>query len=275
VEASRDPVEQPDLIEIAIMATIDIALPDEITQALSPPVCADLQLPQVKVPTLDLPLPGLQIQGIADFTRGIPTECSMNFSLLAQLAPIMANFECLFKLLKFVGVAIQIIQGITSPMNIISAIPKIVEASKDVAECIAMVAVPPLGLLCFVKQVLELIASMLLCAVEALESILAIMSGLQIQIADAQAAGNEDLLQALNCAQENAGTAADGAMQSLQPIAVLLALAQPILGIAGHSVSVTIPSPVPSSDLQGMQTLLQTLGTVAETIKEIADAIPC
>jgi hypothetical protein len=257
------------------MASIDIGLPDEIVLALTPPVCLDLQLPKVKVPTLALPLPGLEIQGIADFTRGIPTECSMNFSLLLQLAPIMANFECLFKLLKFVGVAIQIIQGITSPMNIVSAIPKIVDAAKDLAECIDMVILPPLGLLCFVKQVLELIASMLLCAVEALQSILNILAGLQIQIADATAAGNDDLLQALTCAQENAAVAADGTMQSLQPIAVLLALAQPILGIAGQSVSVTIPPPVPSSDLEGMQTLLQTLGTVAAAIKEIADAIPC
>jgi hypothetical protein len=257
------------------MATIDIALPDEITQALSPPVCADLQLPQVSVPILDLPLPGLQLQGIADFTRGIPTECSMNFSLLVQLAPLLANFECVFKLLKFVGVVINTVKDITSPFSLVSAIPQIVSAAGDVMECIDMVVIPPLGLLCFVKQVLELIASMLLCTVEALESILAIMSGLQLQIADATAAGNDDLLQALTCAQENAATAADGAMQSLQPITVLLSLAGPIMTIAGQSVDVAIPSPVPSSDLEGMQTLLQTLGTVAQTIKEIADAIPC
>ena len=32
------------------MATIDIALPDELTQALSPPVCLDLSLPKVLPP---------------------------------------------------------------------------------------------------------------------------------------------------------------------------------------------------------------------------------
>ena len=40
------------------MATIDIALPDELTQALSPPVCLDLSLPTVGAASLTLPTGG-------------------------------------------------------------------------------------------------------------------------------------------------------------------------------------------------------------------------
>ncbi len=256
------------------MATIDIALPDELTQALTPPVCSSLALPEISMPTVTLPIGG-SLQGVADFTRGIPTECSMNFSLMLQLAPMMASMECLLKVLKFIGTVVGIIQGITSPTSIVSAIPKIVAAAGDLALCLDMALPPFAPTLCFLKDLLALIASMLLCAVNALESVLSVLSGLEIQISAAQAAGNTDLLAALQCAQQNATTAAEGTMQSLQPIIVLLTLAGTFMQLAGKSLSVTIPSAVPASDLQAMQTLLQDLGTVATVIQEVADALPC
>jgi hypothetical protein len=116
---------------------------------------------------------------------------------------------------------------------------------------------------------------MLHCAVEALESVLNILSGLKLQLADAQASGNTDLVAALNCAQDNATNAAAGTMQALQPIMVLITLAEPFMKITGTSLSVSIPSAVPATDLAAMQTLLQTLGTVADVIQGVADAIPC
>ena len=83
------------------MATIDIALPDELTQALTPPPLC-LNLPKPAMPTLTLPIGG-SLLGVADITRGIPTDCSMRFSLILQLAPIMASMQCLLKILKFFG----------------------------------------------------------------------------------------------------------------------------------------------------------------------------
>jgi hypothetical protein len=69
--------------------------------------------------------------------------------------------------------------------------------------------------------------------------------------------------------------AADGTMQALQPVKVLLELAQPFMKLTGKSLSVSIPSPAPAADLQAMQALLQDLGTVAQVILEVSDAIPC
>jgi hypothetical protein len=246
------------------VATIDIPLPDELSQALMPPIC--LSLPKPDMPTLTLPIGG-SLQGVADFTHGIPTNCSMSFSIIAQLAPIMASMQCLLKILKFFG------DLINAPANPAQFIGAFIDGLKALEECTNMVL--PTGMLCFVKDLLALIARMLHCAVDALESVLNILSGLKLQLADAQASGNADLEAALKCAQENATNAAAGTMQALQPIMVLLTLADPFMKITGTSLSVSIPSAVPATDLAAMQTLLQTLGTVADVIQGVADAIPC
>jgi hypothetical protein len=248
------------------MATIDITLPDELMQALTPPSCAMLALPQPDVPSLTLPIGG-QLQGVADFTRGIPTECSMNFSIMLQLAPMMASMECLLKILQFFGTLLSV------GSNPFEFVPAFIQGLQALVECTNMVL--PTGMFCFVADLLKLIARMLHCVVQALESVLAILSGLELQIGLAQRAGNTDLLAALTCAQENAGIAAAGTMQSLQPVTVLLSLAAPFLKIAQINLNVSIPSGVPANDLQAMRELLGTLNTVSQVILEIAEAIPC
>ena len=252
------------------MATIDIALPDELTQALSPPVCLDLSLPKVGSASLTLPMGGT-LQGMADFTRGIPTDCSVNLNLMLQLAPMMASMECLLKVLKFVGAIV----GILKNFNPLTAVSDVLSAAEDLAKCLEIVV--PLGPICtFVKDLLLLISTMILCVVKELDSILKILSGLQLQISIAEENGNTDLLEALNCAQQNAQTSADGAMQSMQPIIVLLSLAGTFIELAGAPVNIpAIPGAVPADDLEAMQTLLTDLGEVATVIKEVAEALPC
>lgn len=256
------------------MATIDIELPDELQQALTPPPCSVLQLPQPAAPTLTLPI-GASFQGIADFTRGIPTECSMNISLMLQVAPMMASMECLLKVLGFVGAVVSALQSVTNPTQIIGAFGKIVSAGLAMQDCINIAIPGWLSTICFVKGLLELVASLILCTVTQLESVLAMMSGFQVQLAAAQAAGNSDLIAQITCAQENASTAAAGTMQGLQPVMALLAIASPFLTIAQISLNVNIPAAVDPTDLQAMQTMLQTLATVAKTIKSVADALQC
>jgi hypothetical protein len=253
------------------MATIDIALPAELTAALTPPPCIDLSLPKPSTPPPSLTLPiGGELAGLADFTRGIPTDCSMNFSLVLQLAPMMASMECLLKILQFFGDLLNACTPIPQPPAFITAF---VDGLKALTTCTGMVL--PTGMFCFVKDLLALIAAMLHCTVKALESVLAILSGLQIQIGIAQGAGNTDMLAALKCAQDNAATAAQGTMQSMQPITTLLQLAAPFLKIANVNLSVSIPAAVPADDLEAMQSLLQTLAEVATVLQEISDALPC
>jgi hypothetical protein len=124
--------------------------------------------------------------------------------------------------------------------------------------------------------VLELIASMLLCTVTALESILSVLSGLETELSAAQAAGNDALVSSLTCAQQNASAAATGTMQALQPITVLLSLAQPFIGLAGQPVNIAIPSgAIDPTDTAAMMSMLESLATVAKDIKVVADALQC
>jgi len=266
------------------MSTIDIALPDELMQALTPPSCNDLQLPTISgnIPTLALPMGGgAEIQGVADFTGGVPTDCKMQFSLVMQLAPIMASMKCLFDVLGMLSTILGVIKSIdlSNPLKIpgalVTAIPNIIKAIEKVTPCIEM-ALPGVPLFCFVAGVLELIASMLLCTVTALESIIGVLSGLEKDLSAAQAAGNDDLVYSLTCAQQNASAAATGTMQALQPITVLLSLAQPFIGLVGPPVNIAIPSgPIDPTDTAAMMSILKTLATVAKDIKAIADAIQC
>ena len=246
------------------MATIDIALPDDLMQALTPPACLDLELPQPDMSELTLPIGG-SLQGVADLTRGVPTQCSMDFSLILQLAPMMASMQCLLKILKFFGDLINV-----SPLELPTAF---LDGLSALEECTNMVL--PLGMFCFVRDLLLLIARTLRCAIQALESVLALLSGLELQIGLAQQAENADLLAALKCAQDNASSAAAGTMQSLQPITVLLSLADPFLKIAKVDLNLTLPSAIPASDLHGMQSMLADLSTAVQTIEQIAEAVPC
>jgi hypothetical protein len=198
----------------------------------------------------------------------------MNFSLLVQLAPIMVSMECLLKILKFVTTVVGVIKDITSPFALISAIPKIVAAAEDLASCLAIV-IPVVGQACFIKSLLQMIARMILCTVSALESILKVLINLETQLAAALAAGNDDLLAALQCAQENANTSASAIMLSLQPIVLLLDLAKPFLEIAQVSVDISFPAAIDPADLNAMESMLETLGTVAKDILAIAEVIPC
>ena len=251
------------------MATIDIPLPAELTQALKP-VC--IQLPKVAKPgssSLTLPM-GTSLQGMADFTRGIPTDCSMNLNLMLQLAPMMASMDCLLKVLKFIGAIVKVLKN----FNPLTAVSDVLTAAEDVAKCLGIV-IPGIPICTFVKELLIMISTMLLCVVTELESILNILDGIGKQITVAEAAGNTDQLAALQCAQQNAATAAEGTMQSIQPVVVLLTLAGTFMEIANVNLNVTIPSAVPSGDLDAMRTLLEDLGTAAKVIKEVAEALPC
>jgi hypothetical protein len=251
------------------MATIDIALPASVTKALTPPKCVDLRLPKPGIPQLRLPTGGT-IKGIADITKGIPNDCSMNFNIALQLAPIMASMECLLKLLKFVGIVVELLKNMTNPLAVVSGIPKIIEAAKELAPCIALPT--PIVMVPFVKDLLLMLAKMLRCAVGALKSAVETLDGLELDLANAEQNGNDGLLQQLECAKENASLALDGTMVALEPVMVLIDLAKPFLSIANQSISI---GPFASDgSLDSLKALLEGIETAATTLQSIAEAIP-
>src|ERR1700733_2230164 len=174
------------------MATIDIPLPDALKGPLTPPLCADFGLPHPNVPQIVVPT-GAALAAIADFTRGIPTDCSMNFSLMLMLGPIMASIECPLKILKLVGDLISAAEGgqVTKLLSVLT------DAKAALQACLGLVT--PLGICPFVKSILLLILRILDCFLKEMKSVLALMSGLTISLASANANGNIDEAAALQC----------------------------------------------------------------------------
>ncbi|MFL5256248.1 MAG: hypothetical protein ACJ8AI_25795 [Rhodopila sp.] len=255
------------------MANIDIKLPQAIQDQLSIPSCVDLSLPKPTLPQIRLPTGGT-IQGIADLTKGIPSDCSLNFSLALQLAPIMASIECLVKVLGLIKPLIDVVQGLGPPPDFIKlgkAIPAFLEAAKAVAPCLLVPT--PLMMIPFVADILRLLIALLKCLIQQMRSILELLDGLEVSIAGATADGNAELLATLQCARDNAQTAANGTMQGIEPVKILLELAGPFMGIAGIK-PITIPALAPAADLAALKGVLNTLQTIVDTMQAIVDVLP-
>jgi hypothetical protein len=251
------------------MSTIDIPLPDALTSALSQPVCLDLSLPKPEMPTLTLPT-GAVLKGIADFTRGVPTECSMNFSLALMIAPIMASMQCLLDILKFLKSIIDAAQPpAPNPVDIFTALGNGLTALEH---CLGLVT--PAGICPFVKSLLLLITRMLHCVLDALKSAVETLDGLELSIATALQNGNIDEHAALECAKQNAENAAAGALTSIEPVTALLQIAEPFLSIANVKID-PLPDVFGSSGIAGLKLVVETLTPIVATIETIAGALPC
>lgn len=248
---------------------IDVPLPDNVKEFLAQPHCIDLALPKPSKVEVCLPLGG-RIQGLVDATKEIPDDCSLTFSLLLQLGPIMASIECLIKVLKLIKPLIDVIKAVPDPLKLAKVVPDFIKAAEDVLPCVLQVT---LGVPMFVRDLLLLIAKVLHCIAGTLKSIAGLMGGIQLSIATAQKNGNAELLAQLQCAQENAQCQAAAAMSSIDAIAAILSLAEPFLGIAGVD-PIVLPTGGSAEDAQSLETTAETLLQVSQTLITIAEALP-
>jgi hypothetical protein len=249
--------------------TIDIPLPDSISGLLQTPVC--VPLPKPGKMEITLPWGGATIKAFNDISKGIPDNCSLSFSLALQVAPLLANMKCLIEALKVVKPLMEVIKALTKPDPIAAgkALPDLLAAVEPLMECILKFFG---GIPLFLRDLLLLIARLLRCVVQSLRSILDVMSGLALQISSAESEGNAELLATLQCAQKNAETSAEYSMTAVEPILVLLSLAEPLFGLAGVD---PIKSPQIGSDktLAGMQSVIDVLDELAKTLHLAAEGL--
>lgn len=245
--------------------TVDISLPPELEQHLSQPV--PVLLPEPGRAEITLPTGG-KLKGIADISKGIPDDCALSFSLVLQLAPLLGSIECLVKLLKLVKPLVDIINGL--PVPPVKAVKDFAEAAEELTPCFALPT--PLAMIPFVRDILCLIIKLLACVTQQLKSIMNVLGGLAIQIQSAQASGNTELLAALECAQQNAQISSQHIVSSIDPILVVLSLAEPFLGIAGVD-PIKIPEISSPDDLEAMQSMVDTLDELVKTLKLAAEAV--
>lgn len=249
------------------MAEIDIAVSADLQQLFQLPSCTDITLPSAGGVSIQLPTGG-SLQAFADISKGIPTDCSMTFSLMLQLAPFMASIQCLLNVLKLLKPLIDVIQGL--PMPPAGALAEFAEAAAGLAPCLLIPT--PAIMIPFVLDLLCLILKVLKCFLDQLNSLIKILGPLSLQLTAAQQAGNDDLIATLQCAQQNAQTQAGQIMNSLGPVGALLEIAGPLFGIAGVP-AITLPSLGSASDVAALQSVVQTMETVVGTIQGIVDGL--
>ncbi len=255
------------------MAERPIPIALDLQQLLKLPDCDLISLPKPAPAKIRIP-GGTTLTAFTDISKGIPTDCSMAFSLTLQLAPMLASIECLVKVLALLKPLIDIIQGLAkvppSPPS-----PKLLadfaKAAKGVIEC-ATGWLPGAGLLAFIKDILLLIIAFLKCFIGQMQTLIGMLSGLSLQIGQAEAAGNAELKRVLECAHQNAMTSADHLQGAIGPVMNLVDLVGPLLSLAG--IDVAVPAIVPGADLDGLKKTLQSLKDVVTLLGEIADGIP-
>jgi hypothetical protein len=247
-----------------------IPIPLDLQELFKVPVCADLALPKAEKLQLRLPN-GATLTAIPDLTRGIPSDCSLVANLFLQLAPFLASIECLLKLLALVKPLVAIIKAIPDPIAIAKELGPFLQAVDGLKDCLGML-IPAITVFNFVKDLLLLIIKIIKCLIGQLESILAIMQGIELRLGEAEAAGNTELKKVLECAKANATTAADHASQSLGPVTNILPLIQTFLELAG--VKLEIPSIGSAEDSAALQETIDKLKDTITTIEAVIETLP-
>ncbi len=249
------------------MPNIDITVSADLQKAFQLPPCEEIKLPLPSPLKVHLPTGGT-ISALADISKGIPTDCSMTFSLMLQIAPLLASLECLLKVLGLLKPLIDVINGL--PVPPVKAILDFGKAAADLAPCLLIPT--PLSMIPFVKDLLCLILKALKCFLQQMQSLLELMGGLSKALADAQNAGNADLISSLQCAQGNAQAQAAALGASIQPLAVILELMGTVMGIAGVE-PIKLPSLGSDADLSALNSFVKDIQGVVGILETVTEAL--
>lgn len=248
------------------MPNIDVPLPKELQELMAAPKCLDLRPDPPKKMQIQLPSGGT-LTALQDLGKAIPNDCSLTFSLLLQIMPLMASMECVIKILKLLK---PLSDAVTSPPPTPKLIKEIVEAVADLAPC--FLSITPAGMIPFVRDILCLILALLRCLIGQLKTLIDVMSGLTLQLKAAEDAGNKDLIETLQCAREHSLDSMQSLMNGFGPISVVLELMSPFMSIAGVG-AIKLPALGDASSTEGMSKTLQTLQDVVNTIQGVVDML--
>jgi len=253
-------------------AKIDVELPPALQEKLAAATC--YEIPKLEIPSIALPTGGV-IKAVGDFTDRIPSECSLNMSLLVQLGPILANLHCIIKLMGVIQPLHDVADAMKSAdvLKIAQAAPALVDALAElVQDCVLKLTVPPLGIACFLASILKLIAKILRCMVDQLASLVSLITDLSEHLVIANAEGNEDLAAALECSIKNAQTSANNSMAGLDPITAVLEMMTPLLSLAGQE-PIALPSLDQLESVEQLETTMETLEETVSAIELVADTL--
>jgi hypothetical protein len=245
---------------------IDVPVPDDLRELMAAPKCLDLRLPKPQKLKVQLPSGGT-LTALHDIGKAVPTDCSLTFSLLMQIMPLMASMECVLKILKLLK---PLSDAVTSPPPTPKLIKEIVEAVADLAPC--FLSITPAGMIPFVRDILCLILALLRCLIGQLKTIADVMGGLTLQLQAAEEAGNDDLVKTLQCAQENSLASMQHMMNGFGPVSVILDLMAPMMSIAGVG-AIKLPAVGDASSAAAISKTMADLQGVVDTIQGVVDTL--
>jgi hypothetical protein len=254
------------------MPNIDIAVDGDLRKLFNLPPCSEISIPGPKPLKVQLPTGG-SISAFADISKGIPTDCSMTFSLLLQLAPFLAATECLIKVLKLLKPLIDVVKSLGPPPDPIKLPPAIEEFVKAAVELAPCFLVPtPANIIPFIRDLLCLLLRVLNCFLGQMKSLLGVMERLELKLNLEQQSGNFERISTIQCAQANANAHAQHLTASLEPVGVLLELASALFGIAGVP-TIKLPTLGSQADLASLNAFVEAIQEVTAVIQVAADAL--
>ena len=226
----------------------------------SPTIC--VEIPKISVPTVSLPM-GIELQAIADLSKGPPTNCALLQNLMLQLMPTLAGLTCIFKILGVIAALEKFMQNPVNP----SSATGVLTAIGDMGECITSI-LPGTALFEMIKSILVLVIEYLKCFVEAIKSVLDFQVGINLNAA----AGNPALLQSLQCASDNAATTMQQMMMALAPIQPLFKMLEPVIKLA--NLPIQLPSIADITGAKDVAEAVDKLDAMLTEMQQIVASIP-
>lgn len=232
----------------------------------------NIQIPCVEIPgissipKISLPM-GIELQAIADLSKGAPTNCALLHNLMVQLMPTLAGLNCVIKILNVIGA----LEGFLSAFpNIVAVGEKagdVLAAIGDMSECLDIV-LGPFAVIQTIKDILLLIISYLECFVAAIRSVLDFQAGINLNLAQ----GNPALLSSLQCANNNAQTSMQQMLMALAPIAPLFKMIQPLIKIS--QLPIQLPAIGDLAGASDVKSAVDQLDDMLIQMRQIVAAIP-
>jgi hypothetical protein len=93
-----------------------------------------IELPNLPPMKITLPF-GVELNAVADFSKGPPSNCTLIQSLMVQLAPALAGMACIFKMLN-VFVQLSKMASVKTPLDVVSNV-NVAEAAAALSECLS------------------------------------------------------------------------------------------------------------------------------------------
>lgn len=206
---------------------------------------------------------GIELQAVADFSKGPPTNCALLQNLMVQLMPALAGLTCIFKILGVIAALEKFMQNPVNP----SSATGVLTAIGDMGECITSI-IPGTALFEMIKSILLLVIEYLKCFVEAIKSVLDFQVGIDLN----GAAGNPALLQSLQCASDNAATTMQQMMMALAPIQPLFKMLEPVIKLS--NLPIQLPSIADITGAKDVAEAVDKLDAMLTEMQQIVASIP-